>query len=260
MDCGSESLRSENKELVLIGTVHGDPDGMLRLLKVLRLERPSLVAVEVSPYGLSYRKRNGRRLRSRMIRGLRQAAVRRGLSYIDRGQVQAILAQLSLPFGYRAALRFCRDSGAVLWCLDLSEVSRRLIQPLWQELLDFRNLETLLALPSEDHRVLVRKAYVLAARLLRVEDKAYLSSFVEDLETDIRQEEREASLAQRIEKRYTFMDSGKLVYVGGWQHLIYPTRPRTLSDRLMHLRPRRLLLAGPWGENEKDLLDDDGCV
>jgi hypothetical protein len=259
MNGASDSSRNERKELLLIGTVHGDPDGMVWLLRLLRKERPSLIALEVSAYGVSYRKRYSRRLRSRMIRSLRRLAARHN-SWKDAGQVQAILEQLDLPFEYRAALRFCRDSGAVLWCLDLSEVSRRLIQPLWQELLDFRNLETLLALPSEDHRVLVRKAYVLAARLLRVEDKAYLSSFVEDLETDIRQEEREASLAQRIEKRYTFMDSGKLVYVGGWQHLIYPTRPRTLSDRLMHLRPRRLLLAGPWGENEKDLLDDDGCV
>lgn len=243
MDCGSESLRSENKELVLIGTVHGDPDGMLRLLKLLRLERPSLVAVEVSPYGLSYRKRNGRRLRNRMIRRLRQVAVRRGLSYKGRGQVQAIFAQLSLPFEYRAALRFCRDSGAVLWCLDLSEVSRHLIKPFWQELLDFRNLETLLTLPSEDHRILVRKAYVLAARLLRAKDRAYLSSFVEDLETDIGSQGREACLAHRIEKRFAFMDRGKLAYVGGWQHLLYPTRAGTLSDRLMHLCPRRLLLA-----------------
>jgi hypothetical protein len=242
-NCGSESLRSEHKELLLIGTVHGDPDGMLRLLKVLRREQPSLVAVEVSPYGLSYRKRNGRRLRRRMIRRLRHAALRRGLSYKDRGQVQAIFAQLNLPFEYRAALRFCRDSGAGLWCLDLSEVSRRLIQPFWQELLEFRNLETLLTLPSEDHRILVRKAYVLAARLLRVKDKTYLSSFVEDLEADIRREEREACLAQRIEKRFAYMDSGKLAYVGGWQHLLCPTRARTLSDRLVHLCPRRLLLA-----------------
>ena len=246
MNWGSESLRSEHKELLLIGTVHGDPDGMVRLLELLRQEQPSLVAVEVSPYGLSYRKRNSRPLRGRVIRRLRRLAIRHGLSWKHLGQVQAILEQLNLPFEYRAALRFCRDSGAVLRCLDLSDVSSRLIRPSWQELTGFTNVEILLRLPSEDHRVSVRRAYTLATRLLREEDKAYLSSFVEDLEADLWRQRREAYLAKEITGRYAFMDHGTLAYVGGWQHLLHPTRAGTLADRLAHLCPRRLL-ASPQG-------------
>jgi hypothetical protein len=244
MNGASDSSRNERKELLLIGTVHGDPDGMVRLLRLLRKERPSLIALEVSAYGVSYRKRYSRRLRSRMIRSLRRLAARHN-SWKDAGQVQAILEQLDLPFEYRAAVRFCRDSGAVIRCLDLSDMSKQLIQPRWQELLDIRNVETLLMLPSEDHRVSVRKAYALAARLLREKDKAYLSSFVGDLESDLDQQGREAHLAGEIERRYALMGRGKIAYVGGWQHLLSPTRAGTLSDRVAHLCPRRLLLADP---------------
>jgi hypothetical protein len=125
---------SEGKELLLIGTVHGDPDGMDRLIGLLNKAEPALVAVEMSPYGLSYRQRYGRRFQRLLRRRLKLVAERHGVSWEPWGQFQAISSQLSFPFEYKASLRFCRDRGAVLWCLDLSEMSRELIQASWDEL------------------------------------------------------------------------------------------------------------------------------
>jgi hypothetical protein len=245
-----KSRESGGKELFLIGTVHGDPDGMARLLGLLKKEAPGLVAVEVSPYGLSYRKRNGRRLQRLLKRRLRRAADRHGLSWKEWGQVQAIPTQLGFPFEYKASLRFCRDSGAGFWCLDLSAVSRDLIHASWDELVSSRNVEALLHRPPEDSRTSVKKAYALASKLLREEQRGYLSAFVREFEADSRWKAREAALAQRIEKRYEIMERGRLAYVGGWQHLLHPTDSGTLCDKLAHLRPRRVLLADPLAGSE----------
>jgi pheromone shutdown protein TraB len=42
----------QDKELILIGTVHRDPEGSAKLSSLLSKECPVAVAVEVSPYGL----------------------------------------------------------------------------------------------------------------------------------------------------------------------------------------------------------------
>ena len=46
--------------LILIGTVHGDPQGLGRAGKLLLHLRPDLVTVEISPFSLGYRLKHGR--------------------------------------------------------------------------------------------------------------------------------------------------------------------------------------------------------
>ena len=64
----------QGKELLLIGTVHRDPDGAAKLRKLLAEKRPAAVAIEVSPYGLSYRRRNGSRLLRRLMKTVKRLA------------------------------------------------------------------------------------------------------------------------------------------------------------------------------------------
>jgi hypothetical protein len=241
---------SEGKELLLIGTVHGDPDGMARLHGLLKEEEPGLVAVEVSPYGLSYRQRYGRRLQRVLRRRLRCVAERHSVLWEQWGQFQAVVAQFSFPFEYKASLRFCRDSGAVLWCLDLSAMSRELIQASWDELVSSRNIEALLHEPPEPPHTSVKKAYAMASKLLRERQESYLSAFLREWEADPGWKKREAALAEGIGKRYETLESGRLAYVGGWQHLLYPTDTGTLCDRLSHLHPRRILLADSFASSD----------
>jgi hypothetical protein len=243
-------LESAGKELLLIGSVHGDPDGMARLLGLLKKEEPGLVAVEVSPYGLSYRQRYSRRLQRLLKRRLRRAADHHGVSWKEWGQFQAIVSQLSFPFEYKASLRFCRDSGARFSCLDLSAMSRELIHASWDELVSARNIEALLHRPPEDSRTSVRRAYATASKLLSERQESYLSAFLRDFEPDPAWKNREAALAERVEKKYEAMKSGRLAYVGGWQHLVCPSDGGTLCDRLSHLHPRRVLLADPFASSD----------
>ena len=239
---GRVAKTGNDKELILIGTVHRDPDGAARLRRLLAREGPAAVAVEVSPYGLYYRIRNGRRLRRRLMRKVRRAAEAMKVSWCEWGQIHAIRAQLAVPFEYRSGLTYCRERGAALSCLDSSHWSKTWIDTQWQQLLSPDNLISLLQQIPENLRQEVRKGYQLAASLLNAEEQFPVSAFVRSWSADPRWQQREAELTRGLQRLYRQLPRGRLTYVGGWQHLLGPNAGGTLYERLAHLKPRRILL------------------
>ena len=242
---GSVINRGKDKELLLIGTVHRDPEGAARLRRLLAREGPVVVAVEVSPFGLYYRHRFGRLLRRRLRRRLRRATAESGVSWDTWGQIQAVLAQLLVPFEYRAALQHSRDTGAALSCLDSSSWSKRWIHYHWQQLLSDENVAALLEQSPLNFSEEIRNRYQLAARLLDDRGGVAASAFVGALIGDSDWQEREAELADKLQRMHGGLRKGRLVYVGGWEHLLNTSSAGTLYDRLKHLQPRRALLASP---------------
>lgn len=230
-----------DKELLLIGTVHGDPDGAIRLREILRRENPDLILVEVSPYGLAYRKRNMRRLRILLRRRLNRIARVHGISWKSRSHLQALFARIQMPFEYRSSFRFCRDNDAEFHCIDLSSESKRLITEQWEEMFGLPNLEALMREPPEGLRLSIEKTYGLASRLVGEAERSLLNPYVREWMEDPGWQKREAHLAEEIHRRFGQMIGGRLAYVGGWQHLLYPTDAGTVCDRLAHLQPRRVL-------------------
>ena len=230
------------RELILIGTVHGDPDGMVRLLHLLRNENPVQVVAEVSPYGLSFRQRKGRRLLRLLARRFRHIACASDSPMKRWGQIQAISAQIRLPFEYRACLRYCRNPDTFLSCLDLSSLSMQLIQGGWDELISRRNIEILCHNNPENLRERTTRAYKLASRLLKEKEEARSFASIRGWQNDVDWQSREAFLAAGVERRWAMMESGRLAYIGGWQHLLCATGSGTLCERLAYLHPRKILL------------------
>jgi hypothetical protein len=244
---GSVTDRGKRKELLLIGTVHRDPDGATKLCRLLTGEGPTAVAVEVSPYALYYRRRYGRRLRRQLRRKLRQISAGLEMSRETWGQIQAILTHLQVPFEYTAAQKYCRDKGAELSCLDSSSWSRRWIHTHWQQLLSHENVATLLKQPCQNFHEEIRHSYLLATRLLDDGGQMVASSFIGDWLSDCDWQEREAELAGGLQQMYGRLRKGRLAYVGGWEHLLHTSSTGTLYDRLKHLQPRRVLLFNSIG-------------
>lgn len=232
---------NDKKELLLIGTVHGDPDGAVRLREILRRENPAVILVEVSPYGLAYRKRNMRRLRLLLRRRLDRISNVHGVSWNAWGQVQLLFTRIQMPYEYGSSFRFCRDNHADLRCIDVSSESKRHIEEQWQEMFGMQNLQALMREPAENSRLSVRKAYALAARLIGEHERSCLNPYFRQWMDDPLWQKREAHLAGEIERRFDRMDAGRLAYVGGWQHLLFPTDAGTICDRVAHLQPRRVL-------------------
>jgi hypothetical protein len=232
----------EVKELILIGSVHRDPHGAVKLINLLAQERPVALAVEVSPYGLAYRQRNSRRLRRRLIRKVKRLAGSLGVSWRDWGQINAIRIQLALPFEYRIAQKYCRDTGAALACIDSSLWSKGWIHEHWQRLLSSENLEVLLKCSPANLAEEVEREYKIAAHLLNRQEQSLSSAFTRAWSGDPLWQQREMELAQVLEETYTRVQDGRVAYVGGWQHLLRPATGGTLYDRVEHLQPRRILL------------------
>jgi hypothetical protein len=232
----------EVKELILIGGVHRDPRGAVKLRKLLAEERPVALAVEVSPYGLFYRQRNSRQLRRRLIRRVKRLARNLKVSWPDWGQINAIQIQLAIPFEYRMAQKYCRDTGAALACIDSSFWSKGWIHEHWQRLLSSENLEILLKCSPATLAEEVEREYKIAAHLLNEQEQSLASAFTRAWSADSLWQQREMELAQVLEETYARVRKGRVAYVGGWQHLLRPSTGGTLYDRVKHLQPRRILL------------------
>ena len=230
----------QGKELLLIGAVHRDPHGAVKLRKLLAEELPVALAVEVSPYGLFYRQRNSRYLRRRLIRKVKSLARDLKVSWRDWGQINAI--QLAIPFEYRMAQKYCRDTGATLACIDSSLWSKGWIHEHWQRLLSSENLEVLLQCSPATLAEEVEREYKIAAHLLNKQEQALVSAFTRAWSADPLWQQREMELAKALEETYARVQKGRVAYVGGWQHLLSPSTGGTLYGRVKHLQPRRILL------------------
>ncbi|UCG14146.1 MAG: hypothetical protein JSU72_06685 [Deltaproteobacteria bacterium] len=240
-----KSSEFRDRELVLIGTVHRDPDGAARLLKLLDREHPVAVAVEVSPYALAYRQRKGRLLQRRFIRRVKRQSQKLGVLWPGWGQIHAIQLQLLMPFEYRSARKYCRDTGALLSCLDSSSWSKLWIQTQWEQLLSSQNVTTLFQQPPENVYEEVRKGYQFAAHLLSDPGRELVPAYLRSWTGDYQWMQREEELARSLRRLYDRLPEGRLVYVGGWQHLLSSPENGTLYEWIEHLRPRRLLLSQP---------------
>ena len=235
------------KELLLIGGVHRDPQGAVKLGKLLAEERPVSLAVEISPYGLSYRRKNSRPLRRNLIRRAKRLADKLKVSWREWGQINALEMQLAVPFEYRMAQKYCRDTGAALACIDSSLWSKGWIHEHWQRMLSSENLEVLLECSPVTLVDEVEREYKIAAHLLNKQEQSLASAFTRVWSAAPLWQQREIELAQALEETYAGVQEGRVAYVGGWQHLLRPSTGGTLYDRVKHLQPRRILLPDEAG-------------
>ena len=200
-------LGTRNSELILIGTVHGDPRGYERLAKLLERLRPEVVTVEISRFSVRYRgvwEGRWRRQLQKTLAGLPPGAA-------GHPAIRMIAAQIALPFEYRAARDYGRSNGAKCLPLDLGELSRRHL-PRYGELLSPANLQGLLERQAEPQEALVAREFHRAR--LALDHPPWRLAGQKSPET-LR---RESFLARRLQR--LALKHGRIVHLGGWQHLV----------------------------------------
>lgn len=222
---------SPSEGLFLLATVHGDPAGYRRAWRLLEHLRPSIITVEISPFSVRYRERKMNFWRKRLLRALKELPphAREHLA------VARVMAQVDLPFEYRAA----RDWGSTyripVKFLDSGEEARRHLPRFAAELLTSGNLARLLETPAtgnlEDY---VKGEFLRARRALARKGFWGLSSM------DAEQARRERLMARRL--RQLTGENGRVVHLGGWEHLIPRPDGHSLLQLLRDLNPRVFLL------------------
>jgi hypothetical protein len=143
-------------------------------------------------------------------------------------EIKEVRRQMTLPFEYRAACRYCRDSGTKWILVDSSPFSHKMISS-WPEMLSAKNLASLLSMPRNSRRD-ISMAYDHAARIIRKESSRVIcAAQMNNAETESLWKQRECHMAGAIRSALHRRRPMRSVYLGGWQHL-------TLDDQFSSLR------------------------
>jgi len=230
-----------NPSLIIVGTVHRDPRGYARLYSLLERERPDILTVEISPFSRAYRTEHARRMRVSLRENLRRIQQEERLllkELFSQSSIMGIFFLLKEPFEWRATEAFAWKQKVPLYDIDLCPFARDNLAYL-SELMALENLRALIRFPLPPLWEQVEAQYSRARFLFH-----HPPSFW-PLSQDI--QEREAYMAEKIRKLSFRVNGGKLLHVGGWEHLIESSGRKSLFDLLKNMQPKRILLA--YSEN-----------
>ena len=223
-------------EVVLVGTVHRDPKGYAKLLRLLEQERPSIITVEISPYSRAFRTQQIAVLRARLRENLRKIGKERGRSLreiISQSAVLEIFLILAEPYEWRAAKDYADRHGIALMDIDLSDYAEDKLAHLL-ELISLENLRALLSLRSVDLASQVESQYARAQFLFTYPPSTWPTS--EEVMS------REAYMAEKIRGLVRQKNQVKALHIGGWEHMIELPEGKSLFGLVKDLRPKRIIL------------------
>jgi len=182
--------------LTIVGTVHLDPAGYGRLLHALAAIGPDLVTVDVSRFAVEFRRSRGPAFLDRISR------FRRADGTLPPA-LEAVAAQLAVPYELRAAEDWCRASSALLTQVGNDDESRALLECFETELMSSENLARLAAEPAPSLAAQVRRQWETVRRKVRNRDAVTPAD-----------ERIAAILGEPLAS-----SQGHLCHVTGWTHL-----------------------------------------
>jgi hypothetical protein len=231
--------------LILIATVHLDPQGYTRLTRLLSRIAPTLITLEVSPYAIHWREANAARLRQALRQHLGQLLAARGQptdveTFIAQSEpFLAIDRTLELPFEYTASRDYATAHGVACQPIDISEISEQKLALVEAELLAAENLATLLDLaPTQTGRTLMANYFL--ARQYRANPHYFDLHYGNEERAEMAR--RSEAMAGQINAALASLSPARLVHVCGWEHVIRHERIETIIGRLSDYQPQVILL------------------
>ena len=228
--------RSKIQPLVMVGTVHRDPRGKAKLLRLLQQERPVAISVEISPYAIRFRDQRTATLRAILRGNLRKIHEEENLPWREillNSAIRGIFFLLKEPFEWRAAQAYAQGTGILLKDIDLSRYSQEKLSHL-PELISRENLRNLLSLSHPDLKAEV-EAHYRRARFLFSHPPSLWPGSLEEVE-------RETCMAEEIRLLVHSARGKKVLHIGGWEHLLEVPQGTSLFGLLKELHPKRVLL------------------
>ena len=225
-----EGTEITQSTLILIGTVHGDPQGYNRAAKLLESLKPEVITVEISPFSVRYRAAHEGRWRRLFEAALAQLPDEAR----NHPAIRRVAARIEMPFEWRAAHAYGRRYGIRWHPIDLSFPAREHLPRYAREVLHPKNLRQLLETSEDSLEEQITAAY----RRARLSEGQPLRRHPSGNGGAARMRER--TMAARLRK---LSGRGRLVaHLGGWEHMASWEDGGGLYDLLEDLRPVRLLL------------------
>ena len=229
-------LSKRTRSLVLVGTVHRDPKGYPKLLRLLEQERPSTITVEISPYSRAFRAQHAVALRARLRENLRMIGRERGRplrEIVCRTAVLEFFLALREPYEWSAAEAYAAREGMAPLDIDLSWYAQEKLSHL-VELISAENLRVLLPLRSVGLSRQVESQYARAKFLFAHPPSIWPMG--EEVT------KREACMAEKIHGLARQKNDGKTLHIGGWEHMIELPKGKSLFGLVKDLQPKRIIL------------------
>ena len=234
-------------DLILVGTVHLDPEGKRGLYKIIENLRPSFLTVEISRFSVRYRLSN----QEKWLLRLRDLKHKLPEERRDHPGLKLLKLQLHTPFEWEVAHRYSEANNVPCLAIDSGNLARNEL-PLWKsKLLSRKNLLKITDEPDFDLDNHFRECHSLANIALRTPN--HLPKPLHHLYwlSDRFWKKREKTLAYRIRRIHgngllnpgpSSRTSTHHVHICGWMHLMAGAPLKTLADLLSRLTPMRILL------------------
>lgn len=242
-------MKRSERRLILLGTVHLDPHGYDRLTTLLERLKPSVVTVELSPYGYRFRVQEGERIKMRLLELYEEWSKGKG---IEKGEdlpkvIRDAMRQIDLPYEWSAPSDYFirRRRKGRLFPVDVSKYSRQKLKLLEQELVIKENIFSLLdrdeekSTPEEEtnRQACLARGYFRNPSLFHLH---YRDDEIKEMEM------RDRWMAGKIRSIYRkLIETRKrslLLHIGGWEHLVESPHYNSLFIRLKDICRERLLL------------------
>jgi hypothetical protein len=227
-------MEAEQPEIILVGVVHGDPEGYDKLIKFFHRVRPRVISVEISKYSWRYR-RNQKAQWQQRFQLSRQSLPPQQRQHLA---LHKLAAQIALPFEARAAEDYAQQHGVSWQAVDINALAREHLPRYGEELLSPVNLRNLALTPDAAWGEYIRQEYRRARLVLQTGRSSVMVMTTGAVPPQAGM--REKVLAHRVDR--LAKQWLRVVHVGGWEHLIKSGPRTTMADFLAVWRPQVLLL------------------
>ncbi len=207
-----EGRADRDSQFIMLGLIHGDPEGMAILARSLERLRPDVITLEFSRYGLHFRQMNGACLKKRLRDAVRSMGLMAGEHQCP-APLQSLLSYLSLPYEFTAASDYSQRTGVSLHLVDGDLFSWLRLRDV-DKVVDRDNLEALARSPED------------STTSERVREKVLAELFFErGIKTNLYTEEmyiRDSLMRDRISLLMDYHGPGRYLHLCGWRHLVDP--------------------------------------
>ncbi len=224
-------------ETVFIGTSHIDPDGFTNLIDALEFCRPELILLEVSRMSIILRKTYG---------FICRLVLNHNLKLINpeiTPEIKNIKNFIGIPHEYMAARDYCRKYGVEYVLIDVSIISLARFFHAYK-LVTKRNIS--IAADIHDDRFMQEKG--IAACIMDKKDRLLLNMKLSQFRKDRLSMFREKLLLGRVGKYARRHIGRRIVYVGGWEHMLDDNESKLLYPAFT--LPKKRMIAFMKGDKQ----------
>ena len=188
----------------MLGVMHRDKSNREVVYEWLNKMGPDVVTVELSLYGLSFRKRMGPLLKRRVESFLEQKG------NVGRKALSGLTTFIDLPGEYEAALHYCDEHEAPLYLVDMDYFSSLKLRHV-EELFSEENMQRLVETDESG-----KEGYEKVMAKLFFESGVEADRYTQEMLV------RDRYMSHRIEVLMRHRRDKKFVHITGWQHMKDP--------------------------------------